>query len=208
MKKLAKVFVLMLALSISLGSFIGCTPSPAVPDNNITTEGGTGTTLTKGTTLETIVTQINEEIGIQMPGDVDETTLSDLFHISSDMVDTFYGKFAMTMTSSDNVVAVKAAPGKIEDVVSALEQRKAEVIQSFEMYLPDQYEKAQAGQVIVRGDYAFLIIIGDYEKGFDNEMAKAEEIIDSYFEQNIPIRDNNRVGHSKPTLICFIKEVP
>lgn len=180
MKKLAKLFILTFVVSLSLASFVGCTSS-ASPEDILGTESANGSTLKAGSTLEDIIIQIEEEIGIQMPSEIDDTTLSDMFHISSDLLDTFYGKSSLTMTSSDNVLAVKAAPGKIQEVTTALEKRKDDVVKSFEMYLPDQYEKAQAGKVIIKGDYAFLIIIGDYEKGFDNEVAKAEEIIDSYF---------------------------
>lgn len=181
MKKLTKILATLLALTIAGSSFVACSKAPSDDSHSSSNQVTPGTTLTEGSTLEGIVNKISEDIGMQMPAPVDETILNDLFHISSDMIEDFSGLFAMVMTSSDNVVAVKAAPGKIEEVTAALEQRKTDVVESFSQYLPDQYEKAQAGKVITKGDYAFLIIIGDYEKGFDNEMAKAEEIINSFF---------------------------
>lgn len=173
-----KLLIAALALSLVLASLVGCS-SP-------TTDPGTGTqsiVLTEGATLQGIVDKINQEIGLQMPGPVDNQMLQDMFHINPADTVEYYGLFGMTMTTADNVVAVKAAPGKIETVVAGLEQRKEDVINSFAQYLPDQHEKAQAGKVIQKGDYAFLLILGDYEKGFDNEILKAEEIINSYFVQ-------------------------
>lgn len=179
MKKFSKILITLLALTIVSTSFVAC----SAKDNSSTstTQPATGETLKENTTLEDIVNKITEDIGIQMPGPVDEVLLNDMYYISSDLVDDYFGVAAMVMTSSDHVVAIKAAPGKLEDVVAGLEKRKEDVIANFAQYLPDQYEKAQAGKVIVKGDYAFLIIIGDYDKGFDNEMAKAEEIINSFF---------------------------
>lgn len=180
MKKFTKVLISVLTLAIAASSFVACSNTPA--NNNASSSEATQTiSLKEGSTLEDIVNKINEDIGIQMASPIDETLLTDLFHISSDMIEEFSGLFAMVMVSSDNVLAVKAAPGKIEDVKAALEQRKTDVEESFAQYLPDQYEKAQAGKVLTKGDYAFLIIAGDYEKGFDKEIEKAEEIINSFF---------------------------
>lgn len=179
MKKFSKVLLTLLAVTIVSTSFVACSSKTETPGTSGQTTAGV--TLTEGTTPQTIIDKIAEEIGIQMPSPIDDATLSDMFYISSDMVEEYYGLMSMTMTSSDNLVAIKAADGKLEDVVSGLEKRKEDVINSFAQYLPDQYEKAQAGKVITKGDYAFLVIIGDYEKGFDKEMAKAEEIIGSFF---------------------------
>lgn len=179
MKKFSKLLITLLAVTIVSTSFVACSSKP---DTSTSTGQATaGTTLTEGTTLETIVNKITEDIGMQMPAPLDDVLLNDMFYITSDMIEEYYGSLAMTMTSADNVVAVKAAPGKIAEVVAGLEKRKEDVIASFSQYLPDQHEKAQAGKVITKGDYAFLIIIGDYEKGFDKEMEKAEEIINGFF---------------------------
>ncbi|MGL4736692.1 MAG: DUF4358 domain-containing protein [Cellulosilyticaceae bacterium] len=174
-----KLLLMLLVLSLSLMSLVGCSQAPSP-----TPETSTGSfVLNEGTTLQAIIDQINQDIGLQMPGPVDDQMLQDMFHINPADVESYYGVFGMTMTTADNAIAVKAVPGKIDTVVAALEQRKADVVSAFAQYLPDQYEKAEAGKVIQKGDYAFLLILGDYEKGYDNEMAKAEAIIDSYFAQ-------------------------
>lgn len=174
-----KLLLSILIISLSLASLVGCTSTSAP-----TPEGGTSTvTLKEGATLQAIIDQINQEIPLQMPGPVDDQMLQDMFHIDPADVEAYYGLFGMTMTTADNALAIKAVPGKIATVVAALEQRKADVVNSFAQYLPDQYEKSEAGKVIQKGDYAFLLILGDYEKGYDNEMATAEQIIASYFTE-------------------------
>ena len=65
---------------------------------------------------------------------------------------------------------------------SALEKRKETVVENFKEYLPDQYDKAQAGKIIEKGNYLFLVIAGDSTKGYDREMQRAEQIIDGYFQ--------------------------
>lgn len=145
-------------------------------------DGSDGTTLKEGVTLSDIVDEIESQISLQMPGDVDDTLLVDLYYMDMANVETYAGRAAMTITSCDTVVGVKAVPGKIDVVVDALKHRKQDLIDSFSRYLPDQYQKAQAGSVIVRGDYAFLIILGESEDTINEDIQKAEDIINSYFQ--------------------------
>lgn len=138
--------------------------------------------LKEGITLEDIVEEIDDQIGIQMPGDIDDQILVDLYYMDMTNVETYAGQASLTMTSCDTVVGVKAVPGKLDAVVASLEKRQQDLINSFERYLPEQYQKAQAGSVITRGDYAFLIIIGTSQDTIGTDMQKAEDIIDSYFK--------------------------
>ena len=78
---------------------------------------------------------------------------------------------------SDNVVAVKAKPESRQKVLDGLNKRLADVQASFEQYLPDQYEKSQRGLVIEKGDYLFLLIVGETSE----DQEKAQEIITEAF---------------------------
>lgn len=173
MKKTKKILISILLTIITFVPLTGCT-------NNTATSS---IALKNGVTLQSIVDDIETAIPLQMPAPVDETTLNDLFHIDPTSIEEYAGKFSMTMTSSDNVVAVKAKPGKVDDVKAALEKRKEDLITSFSQYFVDQLEKAQLGKVIQKGDYIFLIIAGDAEKGLDKEMATAENIINNSFTE-------------------------
>ncbi|WP_054739754.1 DUF4358 domain-containing protein [Cellulosilyticum ruminicola] len=169
MKRLYKLFAFCLIIGACLFCFCACT-------------NGDSTTLKKGVTLSDIVDEIQVQISLQMPEPVNDATLVDLYYMDMNNVETYAGVAAMTITSCDTVVAVKAVPGKIDTVVSALKQRQQDLIDSFAQYLPEQYQKAQAGSVIVRGDYAFLIILGEAEDTINEDMQKAEDIINSYFQ--------------------------
>ena len=171
MKKVYKNISFFLILSTFILCLCACS-------NN----GSDGNTLKEGITLMDIVGEVDSQIGIQMPQEVNDTILTDLYYMDMSNVETYAGKFSMTMTSCDNVVAIKAVPGKVDVVVDALKRRQQDLIDSFSHYLPEQYQKAQAGTVIVRGDYAFLVIVGESEETISEDMQKAEDIINSYFQ--------------------------
>lgn len=171
MKKLA---VLFMALLLIVSTMAGCNSKPA--------EGDASTViLQEGYTLQSIIDKMNEEIGIQMPMTVDDAVLEDIFHVNPDDIEEYYGIFGGSMTSADNAVAVKAKEGKADAVAESLNQRLEDVRASFEQYLPDQGEKAKKGQVIQKGDYVFLVIIGQDYDTFDSDMEKAQGFINEAF---------------------------
>ena len=61
----------------------------------------------------------------------------------------------------------------------ALEQAKTD-LDTTVAYLPLEKEMLEAADVYVRGNYAFLMVIGDEEK-LDDEQVRAREIVDSFF---------------------------
>lgn len=205
MKRLA---LLILSLTLAISMLAGCskkndtdnsTAPPATEPSDSTNQtddaapGDSGVAgvkdsvggmmLTEGTKLDDIIMRLGEELGIAMPERLDDNTLKDIMGINSEDVEEYYGEYAVVNTSADNIIGVKAKEGRADAVREALEARKDTVIKNFEQYLPDQLDKAKAGKVIQRGDYVFLVIAGDSEKGMDKEIKRAEEIIDSYFQK-------------------------
>ena len=73
-----------------------------------------------------------------------------------------------------NKTTFMAKPGQVDAVKEALAARQQAVCQTFQQYLPDQYEIAQKGEIVVRGNYVFLVMLEDN--------AGAIEIIDSYLK--------------------------
>lgn len=95
------------------------------------------------------------------PIEVDETTLTEQFHISADQVVSYSGTLAGMMTNCDILLVVQAKDGEIENVKAALQQTLSEQIDAFSwygvMYNP---ERLDAAKVIVKGNYAALLIVG------------------------------------------------
>ena len=69
------------------------------------------------------------------------------------------------------------------EVKAALENTKAAIVSSFELYLPDQYEKAQAGRIVVKGNYAVLVIAGDNEVIANQGVEEAYKAVDAAIEE-------------------------
>lgn len=78
------------------------------------------------------------------------------------------GYFPM-MINADTIVIGEVAEGKMDAAKEDLEARKQTTIQSFEHYLPDPYEMAQNGQIVVApdGSHIMLIISGDNDKAIE-----------------------------------------
>ena len=134
--------------------------------------------------LEDIVSDLSVTLGehyVQMPVALSEEALSNILGVNPEIVEEYAGDFSMTMTSADCFVAIKAEEGYGNEVRAALEKRRAEVEKMFQQYLPGPLSVAKAGKVLQKGDYVFLIMLGDAKNGPEKDVASAEEIIQSYF---------------------------
>lgn len=128
-----------------------------------------------------VVDAIENAVGIAMSAEIDDTTLKEVFYIDPADAEEYYGKMSMTNVSADHVLAVKPKADKKDAVKQSLEKRLQDVRSSFEQYLPEQYEKSQKGQVYERGDYLFLLILGESTDTLDADMQKTLDIIDATF---------------------------
>ena len=143
--------------------------------------GSASAELKEGQSLQAIIDRIDTEVGISMPSDVDDNVLTDICYIPMDAED-YAGKITFVNVSSDNVIAVKAKEGQIDTVKAGLTKRLEDVQESFEQYLPEQYEKAKKGQILIKGNYAFFLIIGESSETMDQDMEKAISIINEAFQ--------------------------
>ena len=138
-------------------------------------------TLKEGVTLQDLMDTLSEEYGFAMPAPLDDMILSDLLDIDPGDVEEYAGYITMVNVSSDNLIAVKAKEGKAEDIQKKLEARRDFEVSSFEMYLQDQYDKAQAGKVFAVGDYVFLVMIAKDTANAADDVAAAETLIRDSF---------------------------
>ena len=167
-----KIFAVLLSAVLCAGALAGCGSKPAA--------SGSSAEMKEGQTIQTVVDQIIDEVGIAMPAEIDDTLMKDVFYIDPEKdVDEYYGQFAMVNVSADNLLAVKAKPEQRDAVIEAMGKRLKDVQASFANYLPDQSEKAQKGRVVDRGNYVFLVILGP--ETFDDDLDRAVKIIDEAF---------------------------
>ena len=145
-------------------------------------ENAQGMMMAAGSRIQDVIMELEENLGITMPEKLDQQSLQEVFGLNPDDIEEYYGEYSAVNTSADHIIGVKVKDGKVDEVKSALESHKQEIVDNFEEYLPDQYDKSQAGKIIQKGNYLFLVIAGDSEKGYDSEMNRAQHIIDGYFE--------------------------
>lgn len=202
-----KIAVTILAALMATSALSGCfggdgnsSSSSSMPSSSSepssTSSSGIASTveaLIDGTTLEHVVAEVHKAFGengaIAMPGKLDDQVLKDQFGINPEDVEEYYGEYSMVNTNSDVLVAIKAKPGKVDEVKTALEKRKADLETQFEQYpVNGSYDRAKAAKVYVRGDYVFLIGVGvlpedaDANPEFDKQVQKAQDTIDKFFK--------------------------
>ena len=180
-----KILSLMLAVMLVM-SFAACGSKKAEAN-----------TLKEGTTLADVITAVNakfaEKYGsdysaVAMPFAIEEQYLADFMELDSSVYDEFAGDISMSMTNSDAFFVIKAKEGKVEQVQQALEKRLADLVAQYEYYpVSGSYERAQAGEVYVKGDYVFLIVVGALTNDnmdapdFTEDVKMTKEVIDSMF---------------------------
>ncbi len=173
-----------ISLMIALLIFTGCAG-----------EGGSGQAkIPETVSMRDIFVEVNDSFGdypaITMGMDFDDAMIQDLMGIPLDTVQDFGGQMSMTMTNSDVFLGVRAKPGKVEEIKSALETRLADLQAQFEQYpVMGSKERADTGEVYVVGDCVFLIVIGivpeDQPEGpydFTGDVQKTKDIIDSFIK--------------------------
>lgn len=167
-----KLISLLATAVLCTGLLAGCGSKDAA---------GASMEMKEGQSVKTVVDQIAEEIGLTMVAPIDEEMLKQISYIDPSDVEAYYGQITMANVSADNVIAIKAAPDKKDAVVEGLNKRLEDVQNSFAQYLPEQYEKAMKGRVVEKGNYVFLLILGQESSTFDQDMEKAVGIIDAAF---------------------------
>lgn len=162
-----KVLSLIMAGVLSVGMLTACGGKEETPSYDV------------NEVLNTITTAVP----IAMPGEIPESELEMIMGLSADDYVSYAGQMCMAMVSADRVVVIEAAEGKIDAVTEALETFKQSAIAQFELYLPDQYEKAKAGRVVVKGNYAVLVIAGDNEVIANQGVEEAYKAVDAAIDE-------------------------
>lgn len=81
---------------------------------------------------------------------------------------------AMMNVNSDEIILLKAKDeAHVKSLKEALEREKEAQIKTWEIYLPDQFEKVKNNVIKTNGNYLLYVTYGNPEK--------IEEIFDSYF---------------------------
>ena len=98
---------------------------------------------------------------VNMPMDVDDTVLTEMFGVDpADVVD-YRGQMAGTMTNCDMLLVVQAKDGKLDAVVDGLTEARETQAAQFENYaVMGNPERVEASKVVTEGNYAALLMVG------------------------------------------------
>ena len=114
-----RIFAALAAVMVGVGILAGC--SSASGD-------GAGTQLKEGATLQDVVNAVIDEVGIAMSAELDDQMVTDYLGMDLTAIEEYYGQIAMVNVSADNIIAMKAAEGRVSEVVEGLENRKQAVM--------------------------------------------------------------------------------
>lgn len=126
---------------------------------------------------------------VMMPQTLTATEMNELLNLTDTDYTDFAATMAMSMTNSDCLYMIKATKDSVEKVKTALETKRQALIDQYQTYpVSGSYERAVASKVIVKDDCVFYICVGilpddmDAEPDFAPQVAKAEEVINSFFK--------------------------
>ncbi len=164
MKQCKKAILCLLAFAMAV-TFAACTGEPS---------SGGNTANEPSKTLDEMAQELSADIEVATM-EADETILQDIYHLDMNQVEEAKAYMAMMNVHADDLVIVKA---KSEDdakaVEESLKQRNADSAQTWEQYLPEQYELVQNYKLERRGNYVFYTV----SSKADDLLAKFQ----SYFE--------------------------
>lgn len=205
-----KMFAACLAAAIVAGTLGGCvskndgvtssmpeaTPSPSPsPETSANASDSPVEIIIKDAKLKEVYDAVRKEFGeffVSMPAVVTEQQMTEMYYLNADDVEEFVGEMSLANVSGDTFIGVKAKPGRAEAVKDALEKRKADIVEQFKTYPVNFMDlKSEAAEVVVEGDYVFMVLLGDINipdgQEASLEMAKKEveravRVIESAFK--------------------------
>lgn len=144
--------------------------------------GCKGSTAQKEPTVEDILKAVQEAYGEDyLPDtDLDEEMLSQLMGVNTELIDSFAAQVPMISVHPDRVIIAKAAEGKGDELEEEFIRVKTN-LQEDELVYPTNIAKTQAAQVVRKGDYVALFLVGAVD---DREDATEEEQL-SFAEEEV-----------------------
>jgi len=90
--------------------------------------------------------------------DMDKATVTSLMELEEAQVEDVVGKFPMMNVHASMFVIIKAADGKVDEVLQKVETYATNYEAQWERYLPEQYELVKNREVGTTGNYVYMIV--------------------------------------------------
>lgn len=162
---------IILSVILLIGLFTGCSSTNGNSDNS----SSTGSNVTTDEIWNNIEKTINPS-GDALPSFMDNVTvdiLGQLYGLVSDDVEQFTLKTPMMNVQATEIFIAKVKPGRMDAVKEAVAKRQKALDETWNRYLPDQYELVTNYKTAEKGDYIIFVVA-----------EKADEII-KVFEDSI-----------------------
>ena len=91
-------------------------------------ENAQGMMMAAGSRIQDVIMELEENLGITMPEKLDQQSLQEVFGLNPDDIEEYYGEYSAVNTSADHIIGVKVKDGKVDEVKSALESHKQEIV--------------------------------------------------------------------------------
>ncbi len=164
-----KIIALTFALILSLAVFTACSSNDNKNDEPTYDVNKVYEKISSVATVEN-ASEVNEEY-------------MNYINIDKDMYDAYKGSYCPITPGVDIVIVVQAKDGKAADVEKALTARRDEIFRANENYPGANRDKAEAGRVVVKGNYVVLVIAGDPSVCEAEGAEKAYEPIDKAIDE-------------------------
>lgn len=117
--------------------------------------------------------------------------LEGLVGLKSADIETYIAEMPMISAQVDTFIAIKAKDGKIKDIQNSLDTYRKGLINDSMQY-PMNIAKVQSSKVVIKGDYAFFLMLGQIDEREDiteeealefakSEIKKLEDVINKFF---------------------------
>lgn len=163
MKKIASI---LMTLTLSLVCLTAC--------------GGSDDKSTTSYDVNEVLNKISSSVAVADAGDLTEEYLKIAMSFDLANVKNYAGKVTQNSSQcADQIIVIEAVEGKIDAVKEGLEAYKAGIIKSHELYPSIALDKAKEGRIVVKGNYAVLVIGGDETV----DVAEAYKAVDTAIDE-------------------------
>lgn len=149
-----KMITLFAVCFFAISIFTGCNRGEAEVESEVA--------------VSDIMQKLTEEFELPMMGTIEGEELESMFYLQEDLLAQYAILASMTIVHADNLAIVKAnSEDDVAAIKEALEKRQADVIQSFEGYLPEPLAVAQNARIVESGRYVALLMVEDVDRAED-----------------------------------------
>ena len=140
-------------------------------------ENAQGMMMAAGSRIQDVIMELEENLGITMPEKLDQQSLQEVFGLNPDDIEEYYGEYSAVNTSADHIIGVKVKDGKVDEVKSALESHKQEIVDNDYDLSINKYKKVEYIPVEYPPTEEIIAELHRLEKEITEGLAELEKML-------------------------------